>query len=205
MSFITFEGGEGTGKTVQAKLLKEFLIETGRDVVLTREPGGTPLAEEIRNMLLTGEPEKIEPLTESLMYLAARSDHWKRKIKPALDANKIVISDRFHDSSLVYQGACKGVNISFLDSVLSLITEGQKPDRTYLIDLDPELGIARSLAKDSNCETRFEKMDLSFHEKIRRAFLDQARREKERFLIIDGALSIEQIHEKISQDILNWI
>ena len=199
--FITFEGGEGTGKSVQANLLKDFLIESGKDVVLTREPGGTELAEEIRKALLIGDPEKMDPLTESLMYLSARSDHWNQKIKPSLSAGKFVISDRFHDSSLVYQGVCKGVDIDFLNLIFEKITSDRKPDRTYLIDLDPRIGIARSFSRESNNETRFEKMDMSFHEKVRQAFLDLANQDTSRFLVIDGTLSIEEIQGIIKQDI----
>ena len=201
MRFITFEGGEGTGKSVQAKLLKDFLIQSGKDVVLTREPGGTPLAEEIRKVLLIGDPEKMNPLTESLLYLASRSDHWSQKIKSSLDEGKYVISDRFHDSSLVYQGICKGVDPDFLNMIFKKITNNRKPNRTYLIDLDPKIGVARSFSRESNNETRFEKMDISFHEKVRDAFLRLADQDQERFLVIDGNLSIEEIHNIIKKDI----
>lgn len=201
MSFITFEGGEGTGKSVQANLLKDFLIKSEKKVLLTREPGGTLLAEEIRKTLLVGDPEKMDPLTESLLYLAARSDHWNRKIKPALDSEIWVISDRFHDSSLVYQGVCKNVGIDLLNSIFEKITNNQKPDRTYLIDLDPEIGIARSFSRESNKETRFEKMDISFHERVREAFLTLAKLEKSRFLVLDGTKSVAEIHEIIKADI----
>ena len=202
--FITFEGGEGTGKSVQANLLKEFFISSGVDVVLTREPGGTPFAEEIRKTLLTGEPEKITPLTEALMYLAARAEHWERKIKPALNAGKVVISDRFHDSSVVYQGICKGVDINVLDTVYSSITNNQIPDRTYLIDLAPEIGLARSLSRD-NSETRFEKMDISFHKKVRDAFLELARKCSDRYLVLDGSLPIDAIQELIRKDLSDFL
>ena len=117
--FITFEGGEGAGKSIQANLLKDFFIENNADVILTREPGGTVLSEEIRKILLTGKSDKIMPLTEALLYLASRADHWERKIKPALRKGKIVISDRFHDSSVVYQAICKGVDISLLNTIYS--------------------------------------------------------------------------------------
>ena len=201
--FITFEGGEGTGKSVQAGLLKDFFLSAGVDVVLTREPGGTPFAEEIRKTLLTGEPDKITPLTEALMYLVARADHWERKIKPALNAGKVVISDRFHDSSVVYQGICKGVDINMLNMVYSYITNNQEPDRTYLIDLEPEIGLARSLARD-NSETRFEKMDISFHRKVREAFLELAHKYPNRYLVLDGSLPIAAIQELIRNDLSDF-
>ncbi len=201
--FITFEGGEGTGKSVQASLLKDFLISSGVDVVLTREPGGTTFAEEIRKILLTGEPEKISPLTEALMYLVARTDHWERKIKPALNAGKVVISDRFQDSSVVYQGLCKGVDMNVLNAVYSSITNNQMPDRTYLIDLEPEIGLARSLSRN-NSETRFEKMDISFHRKVREGFLELSHKYADRYLVLDGSLSIPEIQELIRDDLSNF-
>lgn len=200
--FITFEGGEGVGKSVQANLLKDFFTTIGKEVILTREPGGTDLADEMRRILLTGEPEKMTPLTEALMYLAARADHWEKKIKPALDAGKVVISDRFHDSSVVYQGICKGVDISLLNTVYSAITRDQRPDRTYLIDLDPKVGLARSLARD-NTETRFERMDILFHKKVRQAFLDLAHKFPDRFCVIDGLLPITMLQNLIREDLSN--
>ena len=202
--FITFEGGEGTGKSTQAELLKDFLVKNGKDVILTREPGGTPLAEEIRQILLTGKPGKMDAMTEALMYLAARADHWVRKIKPALDAGKVVICDRFHDSSLVYQGVCKGVDVGLLNAICNGITHERVPDRTYLMDLAPETGIARSLSR-RNLETRFEKMNVAFHKKVRQAFLDLAHQYPARYFIIDGILSVREIQEKIKEDAKKFI
>ena len=200
--FITFEGGEGTGKSTQANLLKDFLIKKGFDVVLTREPGGTSLAETIRNVLLTGSPDKIGALPEALMYLSARADHWDRVIKPALDAGKVVICDRFHDSSIVYQGICKDVDIELLNAIYANITQNIVPDRTYLIDLDPQIGIKRSL-NQKDTETRFEKMDIAFHNKVRQAYLDIANQNKQRFLTIDGGYPVQEIHNIIKSDIQN--
>ena len=203
--FITFEGGEGSGKSIQTKLLQDFLISQKKNVILTREPGGTDLAEEIRKIVLIGDPEKLNPLTESLLYLAARSDHWFKKIKPALDMGNIVISDRFHDSSIVYQGICKNVNSAILNQVFLKITKGKLPNRTYLLDLDPKIGISRSLSRKDNNETRFEKMDIKFHEKVREGFLKLAENDRKRFFIIDGALPIDEIHDIIKKDILNLL
>lgn len=203
--FITFEGGEGSGKSIQTKLLQDFLISQKKNVILTREPGGTDLAEEIRKIVLIGDPEKLNPLTESLLYLAARSDHWFKKIKPALDMGNIVISDRFHDSSIVYQGICKNVNSAILNQIFLEITKGKLPDRTYLLDLDPKIGISRSLSREDNNETRFEKMDIKFHEKVREGFLKLAENDRKRFFIIDGALPIDEIHDIIKKDILNLL
>lgn len=200
--FITFEGGEGSGKSIQTKLLQNFLISQKKNVILTREPGGTDLAEEIRKIVLIGDPEKLNSLTESLLYLAARSDHWFKKIKPALDMGNIVISDRFHDSSIVYQGICKNVNSAILNQIFLEITKGKLPNRTYLLDLDPKIGISRSLSREDNNETRFEKMDIKFHEKVREGFLKLAENDRKRFFIIDGALPIDEIHDIIKKDIL---
>ena len=198
--FITFEGGEGSGKSVQSKLLYDFLIEEGYDILLTREPGGTPLAEDVRRIVLTGEPEKMSALTETLLYLAARADHWNSVIKPALDANKIVICDRFHDSTLVYQGMCKGVAEDFLNAALREISGGRKPDRTYLLDIAPQIGITRAFSRKNN-ETRFENMDMAFHEQVRAGFLKLAAAEPNRFLTLDGSQPVETVQEKIKQDI----
>lgn len=203
--FITFEGGEGSGKSIQTKLLQDFLISQKKSVILTREPGGTDLAEEIRKIVLIGDPEKLNSLTESLLYLAARSDHWFKKIKPALDMGNMVISDRFHDSSIVYQGICKNVNSAILNQVFLEITKGKLPNRTYLLDLNPKIGISRSLSREDNNETRFEKMDIKFHEKVREGFLKLAENDKKRFCIIDGALPIDEIHDIIKKDILNLL
>ncbi|MDR0942871.1 MAG: dTMP kinase [Holosporales bacterium] len=203
--FITFEGGEGVGKSIQSKLLFEYLTSTGRKAITTREPGGTPTAENIRTLLLTGDSGKIEPLSESLLYLAARAEHWLRKIKPALNSGITVICDRFQDSSIVYQGMCKGVDIRLLNSIFIEFTNGESPKRTYLIDLDPEIGISRALARKNNEETRFEKMNMDFHKKVREGFLRLSRQDPRRFLTIDGSLSIQEIHKLIVADIKNLI
>ena len=199
--FITFEGGEGSGKSSQINLLGKFLESIGKKFELTREPGGTPLAEKLRYIVLTGDADKLDPITESLLYLGARADHWIRKIKPELDAGKIVISDRFHDSSIIYQGFCKGVSMDLLNSTFLAITNGRIPDRTYLIDIDPKIGIKRSMARKENNETRFEKMDISFHEDVRKNFLKLASGDK-RFMVVDGSQSIDTISEIIKKDII---
>ncbi|MDR2667277.1 MAG: dTMP kinase [Holosporales bacterium] len=203
--FITFEGGDGVGKSVQSRLLADFLKSKGIEIVLTREPGGTPVSEEIRKILLTGAAEKMDSLTEALLYLAARSAHWTQKIKPELDANRSVICDRFQDSTLVYQGICKNVNVNFLNKIFEEFTNGQLPMRTYLIDLDPRIGIPRSIARQNGEELRFEQMDISFHENVRDGFLTISSQFPERFVVIDGTLSIEEIHELIKKDIRKFI
>ena len=199
--FITFEGGEGSGKSLQSKKLKDFLESSGYDVVLTREPGGTIGSEEIRKILLTGEIDRWDSTTEALLYLAARSDHWHKKIYPSLLEGKIVICDRFHDSSIVYQGICKGVDINFLNSIFTYITSGRYPDRTYLINISPEIGLKRSFEKPNNIETRLENMGIEFHNKVYNAFLDLSAQNQERFFNIDGNKTISEISDIIINDI----
>ena len=175
--FITFEGGEGSGKSSQSKLLAERLLSEKHNVILTREPGGSPGAEEIREYILTGKTDRWDPLTESLLFLAARSDHWTKLIEPSLLDNKIVISDRFHDSSVVYQGLCKNISLDFLDYVFKFITKNRLPDRTYLLKIDPKKGVERSVSRQSNKETRFESMEMDFHEKVMEGFLNLAKQD----------------------------
>ena len=201
--FIVFEGGEGTGKSTQSKILHNFLTKQGFETVLTREPGGTVGAEEIRDLLLFGEAERWDETTEALLYLAARANHWNRKISPLLNEGKIVISDRFHESSVVYQGFCRGVDIDFLNSIFQYITKNKMPDRIYLIMVEPKIGVARSLARDGNQETRFENMDIDFHKKVHEGFQKIYEKNKERFLYIDGSQTVQQISDIIIKDIVS--
>jgi dTMP kinase len=199
--FITFEGGEGSGKSTQSLLLSQTLMKHGYDVLLTREPGGTPGAECIRDLVLTGAEDRWAPTTEALLYLAARADHWCRIIKPALDSSKIVISDRFQDSSVVYQGLCKGVSVEFLNGIYQYVTDGVFPDRTYLLSVDPEIGIERSISREDNLETRFENMYIDFHRLVFQNFLKIAE-DNPRFRVIDGNRDINVIGREIYRDFL---
>ncbi|MDR1234046.1 MAG: dTMP kinase [Holosporales bacterium] len=198
--FITFEGGEGCGKTLQSKQLFDWLKTIELSAVLTREPGGTQLSESIRKLVLIGEIDKWDPVTEALLYLAARSDHWNKKIKPIITSGGIVICDRFQDSTTIYQGKCKGVGSSMLTSVFSEITGDMFPNRTYLLDVPAKIGIQRSVSRDGNKETRFENMDLSFHEKVRSSFLELAQQNTDRFIVLDGTLNPNEIHKQIQND-----
>ncbi|MDR2074852.1 MAG: dTMP kinase [Holosporales bacterium] len=197
--FITFEGGEGSGKSTQSQLLAQTLQEEGCDVILTREPGGTSGAESIRKLVLTGNEDRWAPVTEALLYLAARADHWYRIIKPSLDAGKIVISDRFQDSSVVYQGLCKGVSVDFLNRIYQYITSGIFPDRTYLLSVSPEIGVKRSISRKNNEETRFENMYIDFHKSVFQNFLKIAE-ENSRFLVVDGNRDINVVAKEIYED-----
>jgi dTMP kinase len=182
--FITFEGIDGSGKSTQAHLLADALRAAGTDVVLTREPGGSPGAEEIRNLLLTGDTDRWSAMTEILLFTAARRDHLEKTVLPALDAGKIVISDRFADSTRVYQGATRGDLRPTVDA-LHKLTIGREPDLTFIIDMDPAIALRRGLARSSG-EDRFEDMGLSFQETLRHGFLTLARDNADRCVVIDG-------------------
>ena len=177
--FVTFEGIDGSGKSTQARLLAERL----GDVVLTREPGGSPGAEEIRKLLLTGDPDRWTAETEILLFTAARRDHLERTILPALTAGKTVISDRFADSTRVYQGATRGDLREIVDQLHKLMI-GREPDLTFVIDMDPETALNRGLARQSG-EDRFEDFGLGFQETLRHGFLSLAQSE-DRCVLIDG-------------------
>ncbi len=182
--FITFEGIDGSGKSTQTRLLADYLRETGTDVVLTREPGGSPGAEEIRALLLTGDPERWSAQTEILLFTAARRDHLEKTVQPALDAGKTVISDRFADSTRVYQGATRGDLRHLVDQLHTLMI-GREPDLTFIIDMDPAKALRRGLARSSG-EDRFEDMGLGFQETLRHGFLTLARGHTDRCIVIDG-------------------
>lgn len=198
--FITFEGGEGAGKSTQIKLLKDYFEQKGLEVVLTREPGGSEGAEEIRNLLLKGGTDRWDKKTEILLFLAARRDHLVKKILPNIRADKIVLSDRFHDSTVAYQCFGYGYDEKINKDISSLyhfIADDFKPDITIVLDIEPEKGILRSKLRFGNDEQRFEQMDLSFHQNIRQAFLTLAQNEPNRFIVVNADQSIEEIHNEL--------
>ena len=190
--FITLEGGEGTGKSTQAKRLAAALEKKGLAVITTREPGGSPGAEEIRNLLVQGEPGRWDALTETLLIYAARADHVKRTIGPALLADKWVISDRFTDSTYAYQGAGRGLAREIIRRVDSVVLDDFKPDLTLVLDLDVDIGLGRAGARGGP-EQRFENFDRDFHQKLRQAFLDIAARSAGRCVVIDAGGSEDQV------------
>ena len=200
--FITFEGGEGTGKSTQIKLFADYLKENGYTVSLTREPGGSPGAEEIRSLLLRGASDKWDKLTEIFLFFAARRDHLTKTIWPALKQGQVVLSDRFADSTLAYQGYGYGYDqkmVEIIKNVYQIIAGDFKPDITFILDIDPEIGLKRSLARSGNVEVRFEGMDLKFHQNLRNAFLKIAAENPKRCQVIDANQSIEQVHQSIVQ------
>lgn len=183
--FITFEGIDGSGKSTQARLLAEALAADGRQVILTREPGGSPGAEEIRRLVLEGDPDRWSAETEILLFTAARRDHLERTILPALAAGQVVISDRFADSTRMYQGLSRGDLRATVDALHGLMI-GREPDLTFLIDMDPVLGLARAKGRKGH-EERFEDMGLDLQARMRTGFLDLAREFAPRFRVVDGA------------------
>lgn len=190
--FITFEGIDGSGKSTQARLLAERMPEA----VLTREPGGSPGAEEIRALLLTGDPDRWSAETEILLFTAARRDHLEKTIRPALAAGKTVICDRFADSTRVYQGATRGDLRAKVDRLHEAMI-GQEPDRTFIIDMDPETALKRGLARGSG-EDRFEDMGLAFQETLRHGFLALAHDHPDRCVLIDGNRAPEAVAAEIA-------
>lgn len=184
--FITFEGGEGTGKTTQARRLRAELDARRITAIVTREPGGSPGAEEIRSLLVQGDPARWNPLTEALLFYAARCDHTERTIKPALAEGKWVICDRYSDSSYAYQGAGRGLDRETVRRIEAIAIGDFKPDLTFVLDLPPEVGLERA-GRRGNDETRFEGFDALFHSRMRKAFLDLARRAPDRCILIDAS------------------
>jgi dTMP kinase len=183
--FISLEGGEGTGKSTQARCLGARLAQAGIEVVLTREPGGSPGAEQIRKLVVEGEGGRWTPITETLLVYAARADHVARTIGPALAAGRWVISDRFNDSSFAYQGAGRGVPRETIRRIDAAVLDDFRPDLTLILDLPVEVGLARAGARGGN-ENRFESLGADFHERMRNAFLDIARKQPDRCRLIDA-------------------
>ncbi len=192
--FITLEGGEGTGKSTQAALLAKALQQSGVETLSTREPGGAPGAEEIRGLLVKGDVARWQPLSEALLHYAARHEHLQQTVFPALAAGRWVISDRFADSTMAYQGYGHGLDREVITRLHRLVTGGFAPDLTLVLDIPAEVGLKRALAGD---EDRYERMSLEFHERLRAGFLDIAEREPERCAVLDAADGIEQVQKRI--------
>lgn len=193
--FLSFEGIDGSGKSTQARLLAEYLKSCGRNVVFTREPGGSPGAEDIRKLVLEGDADRWSPETELLLFTAARRDHLERLILPALDAGQIVISDRYVDSTRIYQGVSRGDLRQQVDQLHELMI-GRETDLTLLIDMDPQIGLSRAFARQGG-EERFEAMGLDMHQKMREGFLDLAAQSPERIKVVDGNRSLEEVAEDV--------
>ena len=195
--FITLEGGEGAGKSTQASLLSERLEQSDFTVTKTREPGGSPSAEEIRNLLVNGLPDRWTSDAETLLNYAARDSHLNETIRPALANNHIVICDRFMDSTRAYQGAAGGTDKELIATLEKAIIGDTMPDLTLVFDIDPAEGIARTDTRNQTGENRFEQKPLSFHQTLRESFLDLVKSEPKRCVLIDASQSMDAVSKQI--------
>jgi dTMP kinase len=194
--FITFEGGEGTGKSTQTQRLADYLRSKDIDVILTREPGGSEGAELIRALLVSGATSRWDPVTEVLLLYAARLDHWQKVIEPALQQGMWVICDRFADSTLAYQGYGHGVDRELILDIHNRVLGHVNPDQTFIFDLDPAVGVARALNRHTS-ETRFENMAMDFHNRMRQGFLEIAQANPSRCIVIDAQKDMDTITAEI--------
>ncbi len=193
--FVTFEGGEGGGKSTQVRRLAEHLRGQGRDVLTTREPGGSPGAEAVRHVLLSGAAEPMGPRMEAILFAAARSDHVEQVIRPAVAAGRIVLCDRFMDSSRVYQGVTGELEPAFMAALERVTVNGMRPDLTIILDVEPGEGLARAVSRRGEGEgaDRYEKEQVAIHRRRREAFLAIARAEPDRCAVIDAGRSEDQV------------
>ena len=195
--FITFEGGEGSGKSTQIKLLKERFESLGKLVIATREPGGTPDGEAVRALLVTGEAGRWSAEAETLLNYAARDNHLNKIIRPALVDGKIVLSDRFMDSTRAYQGYAGACTFHLIDELERSIVGTTRPDITFIFDIDPMVGLERATEQGKGKEDRYERMGLAFHQRLRDGFLEIAEQNPQRCRVINAADSIETVAETI--------
>lgn len=202
-AFITFEGIDGSGKSTQLKRLAEALKAAGHDVVVTREPGGSQGAEEIRSLVLEGATDRWSAETEILLFTAARRDHMERTILPALEAGKIVLCDRFADSTRMYQGLSRGDLRALVDQLHDLMI-GREPDLTVLIDMDPATGLARAKGRQTS-EERFEDFGQELQNKMRAGFLDLSREFADRYRIINGDQSMDDVAADVLKSVLDYL
>lgn len=194
--FITFEGGEGTGKSTQVRLLVAHLKQMGADVVQTREPGGSPSAEEIRTLLVTGAADRWSPMAETLLFYAARVEHWRQVIAPALARGAHVVCDRFADSTMAYQSYAGGLDRRMIEDLHRATMTGADPDLTLILDAPVDQGLSRAASRRDE-ETRFERKGREFHERLRQGFLDIAKRAPQRCAVIDAVNSVEQVQAAV--------
>ena len=193
--FITIEGPEGSGKSSVTKKVAERLEKEGYDIVFTREPGGTDISEQIRNIILDKNNTKMDPMTEAMLYAASRRQHLVEKIWPLSKEGKIVISDRYLDSSLAYQGGARGLGIDNILQLNNFATEGSFPDLTLLFDIDPRIGLKRIAANANREVNRLDLEKIEFHDSVRKTFLSLANRFKDRYVIIDASKPFNEVVE----------
>lgn len=200
--FVTFEGGDGCGKSTHAKLLKEHLEQEGISAILTEEPGGTQLGQEIKAWLLDHRHEKLTPMAELLLFAAARAQHVGTRIQQTLKAGQCVISSRFADATWVYQGIARGLDLDLIARLAEVATEGLKPNLTILLDVDPEIGLKRAKQTEKQnapkgVTDKIESEGLAFQKKVRQGYLDLAQKEPERFYVLSTEEPLEEVQEKI--------
>jgi len=205
--FITFEGIEGSGKTTQITHALEFLTRKGEDCIITREPGGTSTGRKIRSILLDPENKGMDPVAELLLYMADRVEHVNKVIKPSLSFGKTVLCDRYFDATIVYQGYARGLDINLIKKMHKLILNDLMPDITFLLDLPPAAGLSRAWkqieeGERAGIETRFEKEAIAFHEKVREGYLELARQEPKRFVVVDAMKDEDDVREDIIEVLL---
>jgi len=199
--FVTFEGIEGCGKTSQAKLLVQYLEKKGYSVLMTREPGGTPVSEAVREILLSTDFTNMHPRTEVLLYLASRAQHVSEVIKPALENGKIIICDRFSDSTFVYQCLVRGIDLKMIETINRFATEDISPHITFVLDVDPEEGLRRAKSrnqKNMREEDRMEREAMDFHKRVREGYLKWAMEYPERIFVIRSDREKEDVHQEIA-------
>ena len=203
--FISFEGGEGVGKSTQIELLKSYFLKKNINVISTREPGGTEEGELIRKFLVSGDKRSWDPYSELLLFNALRREHINKIINPALENGNIVLCDRFVDSTFIYQGVAGSINEEFLLSLHKTFCYNLFPDITFFLSLDPELGLERAKFRNNNSENRFEKMGLLYHQKIQNGFRVLSKKYNKRFVEIEAEQTIEQISQKINHHLTSII
>jgi dTMP kinase len=200
-TFVTFEGIEGSGKSTQIVLLANYLKSHGNRVVLTREPGGTPIGDQIRKILLDPANKAIDPAAELLLYAASRAQHLSEVILPALAAGSIVLCDRFSDATLAYQGYGRGLDRKMIRELDRIVTAGMRPDLTLLLDIDAAAGLARARGRNNSrgleAEARFENEEIAFHERVRQGYLALAKQEPERIRVVDASPAPDRIEMEI--------
>lgn len=206
--FITFEGIEGCGKSTQMALASKWLTERKIPHFCTREPGGTAIGAEIRKILLSESSKSLEPFSEVLLYLADRFHHISEVLRPRLEQGELILCDRYHDSTLAYQGYARNISLALLQDLWDRSGRALEPDHTLLFDIDPATGIERSLRKLKEKqldEARFEQEDLSFHDRVRAGFLELAELYSKRICVIDGRPSAEEVHLLVKEKLNSWI
>ncbi len=199
--FITFEGIEGSGKSSQVALLADYLTAQGRQVAVTREPGGTPIGDQVRAILLDPKNRALDPKAELLLYAASRAQHIREVIAPSLKAGTVVLCDRFADATIAYQGYGRGLDLAMISALDRIVTSGIQPDLTLLLDIEASAGLARARGRNHSRglenEARFENEEIAFHERVRKGYLTLARQQPARVRVVDASQPLEEVQKNI--------